>query len=830
MRHPTPSSPLRPPYPTVLALLVLGAAGVASAQAPAPVRDSAATDSAPAVAGAATYAGRDNRVDVRIPRMEADIPVDGDLRAPAWRRAAALTGFSEYQPIDGVPARDSTRVLVWYSPRAIYFGIQAFEAHGPVHATLANRDKIDADDNIMLVLTPFVRGRHAFVFGVNPLGIQEDGTITEGVTNSGFGATSQTGPPPLDLSADFVYESRGHLTPWGYEVEVRIPFRSIKYQAKDPQDWGLNIVRSVQHAGELDTWVPTRLAAVSFLAQSGVLTGLTGLERGRAVDLNPIITQRAIGGPAVGQPAGWHYGVERPQAGGNVRWGITNNLILDGTFRPDFAEVESDATQLRYDPRQAIQYPEKRPFFLDGIEQFNVPNNVIYTRQILAPIEATKLTGKVSNLNVAYLGALDDEGSPRAGGLGHPMFTILRVQHDIGEASQIGAVATDKEAGGSYNRVGGIDARFTWDRIYSFGLQGVASETRAPAPVLLGSPTPGKRTGAGPLWEARFIRGGRTFGMFYDLQGIDPEYQPDAGFIGRAGVVNLNVDHRYTFYLPSGSFLQAFNADFLFVNIWRYRDFTNAGATEDRKYHFTGVATLFGGWTLTGGIFLEHFGYDPSLYANYYLGHITGHDTTFTHYVGTSTIPNTDCLVTLQSPQFAKFDFRVNYVTCRDENFFEWASADISNTSITLDWRPTPRLRSQLTYNAQFYHRRSDHSLVANTRIPRLDVEYQLSRPIFVRIVGQYDATYRDNLRDASRTDLPIFIRDPVTGAYARATRFASNQFQAQALFAYQPIPGTVAFVGYGNNLTEADPFRLLTLRRTSDSFFVKFSYLVRMQ
>ena len=85
----------------------------------------------------------------------------------------------------------------------------------------------------------------------------------------------------------------------------------------------------------------------------------------------------------------------RPAFGANVRWGISNNLLLNATFRPDFAEVESDATQVQYDPRNAVYYPEKRPFFLDGLEQFNTPNNLIYTRQIQSPISAVKLTGKL---------------------------------------------------------------------------------------------------------------------------------------------------------------------------------------------------------------------------------------------------------------------------------------------------------------------------------------------------------------------------------------------------------------------------------------------------
>ena len=409
------------------------------------------------------YNGRAGQLTVTIPRLESDIDVDGTLTAPAWQHAAVLTGFSQYLPVDGQTAEDSTDVLVWYSRSAIYFGIRAFEPHGAVHAALANRDAIDADDNVQLILSPFLHSRQALVFAVNPFGVQEDGTITEGTSSqSGFGVTNLTGPPPTDLSPDFVYESKGHLTPFGYEVVVRIPFRSIKYQSAETQDWGLNIVRKVRHSGNTDTWYPTKLAAASFLAQAGTLAGLTKLQRGLVLDLNPFVTENVTGSPETAPGGGWHYGAERPQFGANVRWGITNNLTLNGTYRPDFAEVESDATQLVLDPRNAIQYPEKRPFFLEGLEQFNTPNNLIYTRQIAAPIDAVKLVGKIGNMNVAYLGAQDDEGSPSAGGLGHPTFNILRMQQPLGEASQAGIALTDKENGGSYNRVASADARFTF--------------------------------------------------------------------------------------------------------------------------------------------------------------------------------------------------------------------------------------------------------------------------------------------------------------------------------------------------------------------------------
>src|SRR6185437_2630446 len=230
--------------------------------------------------------GRAGQLTVQVPRIDTHVDLDGTLDAPVWQQAALLTGFSEYQPVDGLPADDSTQVLVWYSPTAIYFGIRAFEIHGAPHAALANRDRIDGDDNVQLIISPFIHSHQALVFAVNPFGVQEDGTITEGVTTRrGFGVTNQTGPDSTDLSPDFVYESKGHLTSYGFEVEVRIPFRSVKFPSKSPQNWGLNVVRRVQHSGHADTWYPTKLAASSYLDQAGTLAGLTHLDRGLVLDL-----------------------------------------------------------------------------------------------------------------------------------------------------------------------------------------------------------------------------------------------------------------------------------------------------------------------------------------------------------------------------------------------------------------------------------------------------------------------------------------------------------------------------------------------------------------
>src|ERR687894_124730 len=224
-----------------------------------------------------TYDGRTGKLSVRAPRIEAEPEIDGKLEEAVWGEAAVLTGFSQFSPADGVPAADSTEVWVFYSPTAIHFGIRAFEAHGAVRATLADRDRIAADDHVEIILGTFNDRRQVSVFAVNAFGVQSDGTMLAGSRGrSGMFGTDDPRERP-DLSADFVYQSKGRLTPEGYEVEVRIPFKSLRYQSAAEQTWSLNVVRRVQHSGYEESWFPAEQAAASFVAQAGRLEGLREL-------------------------------------------------------------------------------------------------------------------------------------------------------------------------------------------------------------------------------------------------------------------------------------------------------------------------------------------------------------------------------------------------------------------------------------------------------------------------------------------------------------------------------------------------------------------------
>ncbi|HEV7500180.1 MAG TPA: hypothetical protein VGQ33_09265, partial [Vicinamibacteria bacterium] len=228
-------------------------------------------------------------------------------------------------------------------------------------------------------------------------------------------------------------------------------------------------------------------------------------------------------------------------------------------------------------------------------------------------------------------------------------------------------------------------------------------------------------------------------------------------------------------------------------------------------------------------VLFERFGYDRELYSGYALARPTSSGSVLEPFVGTPHLDNLDYVVTLNTPDYSSFSGSLSYIWGRDENFFEWSSADIKYLTVTADWRPTDQLRVSTQYQLQSFDRRTDGTTVGIRRIPRLKLEYQLSRAIFFRAVGEYDANRQDALRDDGRTDLPILIRAAPGEPYAPALAAETNHFRVDWLFSYQPTPGTVVFAGYGSTLTEPEGLRFRALRRDRDGFFLKISYLFRM-
>jgi hypothetical protein len=758
------------------------------------------------------HSGRSGDLSVVVPRLEAAVSVDGVLDEPAWREAAVLSDFSQYQPVDGRPAEDPTEVLVWYSENAIHFGIRATELHGNVvRATQANRDNIASEDHVQILLDTYNDRRVAFLFGVNALGVQADGTRSDqfgggaGGRSATGGGTGNINPMDgnVDLNPDYTFSSKGRVVEGGYDVEVRIPFKSLRYQEGDNQMWGIHILRRVQHSGFEDSWAPAVRANASFLAQSGTLTGLRQMRRGLVLEMTPSSTARLDGSRDAN--GDWRYS-EAGSLSGDVRWGVREDLTISGTINPDFSQVEADVGQVVLNERFALFYPEKRTFFLDGLELFDTPSQLIYTRRIVDPEAGLKAAGKLGRLNVASILAVDSKDLS-ASEDDYPVFAIARLRSDLGRSSTVGGIVTAREDGSGYSRLAGADVRVYHSKLYFAEFQAVRSWSES-----------GGSNYGGPLLRAVWDRTGRSWGFNYSLTAISPEFEAAAGFVNRTGELTARAFNRLTGYGEKGALVEQYGGFFGISRLWDYDD-VGAGPIEGDESAFPS-ATLRGGWRIRGSLSRSFFSFQPGFYDGYTVQTTPGAEPV------AFDVP--DKLKNLWAGSFGVTTPTYQYMTATASVSFgetaifrEAAPGRRRSFSATVDMRPTTSLRATLQFVRLELDRALDNSRFSTETIPRLKIEYQITTSIFVRFIGQYTARKRAALVD--RNGSPILVGGEVD------TGSSVNEFRTDWLFSYRPTPGTLLYLGYGSTLEEPGERRFRELSRTVDGFFAKISYLFRV-
>ena len=759
--------------------------------------------SQPAV-GQDVSATRRSDLDIAIPKLEPTLlSIDGFLNENMWNQAAVTSDFTEYIPTDGRPAEDQTRVLVWYGSEALYIGIEADEVHGEVRSTLADRDKLDNDDRVVIVLDTYDDQRSAFAFIVNPIGQQADGMLRDVSSASSFGVSL---PFSIDENPDFVFTSQGRLTEKGFVVEIEIPFKSLRFGNAKSQNWGFNVLRKVQHSDYWSSWSGARLGGASFLAQNGSLTGLSELTRGRVLDINPEIRGAMQRGP---DPASFERDITDP-LGLNARYGLSSNMVINATLNPDFSQIEADVAQINYDPRRSVSFPEKRPFFLDGIEMFSTPTRLIYTRSIANPLAAVKLAGKTGSTTIAALSAIDNSG-PSIAEVDASYINAIRLKRDLGGQNSLGVVYTDRMHGDWANRVFALDGNLIANDTYSIRAQtGFSSTTGI--------------DGIAPMWNASANVSTRKWSGGVNTSGYHADFDPAVGFLSRGNQVTIGASAVRTIYGKEGAFLERSSLSVRLTGAWEYQGFFDGDDPEDIRFYPTFNFQMRGGWNLNIFTWIETFGYPGNFFTHYYLKTDTG----FEPYKGVPNLFNIGPMISLSTPQFNKFSGSVRYGFGRDPNYDEWADANIRIIEFNGRYTPTDQLRFEFRYDHQQHFRASDKSLVSLSRVPRLKIEYQITPTLFVRFVGQYRASYKDALRDDSRTDLPVYFQTS-DGSFVKADSRRSNNMQADFLMSYRPTPGTVVFIGYGTAMSEMDTYRFRDITRRADGFFMKLSYLFRM-
>jgi hypothetical protein len=485
--------------------------------------------------------------------------------------------------------------------------------------------------------------------------------------------------------------------------------------------------------------------------------------------------------------------------GANLHLGFTSASV-DGTVNPDFSQVESDAGQVTLNQRFALFYAEKRPFFLEGIELFSTPNQLVYTRQIAEPIAGAKVTGKFGPLNVAYLSVKDKSDA------GGAFFNIARVRRDIGRSSTVGVTVTDRSQDGGFNRVVAADSRIVFAKLYYVQGQIGGSWTGTSGETL-----------SAPVWLAEFDRTGRAWGFNYKLTGVGTGFEAGSGYVPRNDIVEFHAANRFSWYGARGAFVEQFTTFFGPGIIWRYSDFPSTNAIEGSQ-DVNLMFSLRGGWNVRGEINRSFVDFDPRDYRGYEVQGPSGL-APFTVPEGLSGLFGTG--VTVSTPTYKTFNASVQAQRQAVPIFPEASEGRETLVAGTLGARPTESIRidGSLTYSR--ITRLQGGNEFAQTVLPRLKMEYQPTRALFFRVVGEYRSQRQAALVDPA-TGQPIYL----AGAPIPPTSL--NGLRVDFLLSYEPTPGTVVFIGYGSSLATTRMLSLADLHRQNDGFFVKLAYLFR--
>ncbi|MDQ4123079.1 MAG: carbohydrate binding family 9 domain-containing protein [Acidobacteriota bacterium] len=499
---------------------------------------------------------------VRIPHFETAPVIDGQLNDAVWQKAALFGEFLQTQPGDNVKPTHPTEFMMGYDSKNLYMAFRVIQDRNTVRATVARRDNIFNDDYVLVHLDTFNDQRQAYLLFFSPLGIQADGTFSE-----------ERGE---DYSLDIVMESKGVLTDDGFTIEVAIPFKSLRYEAGKNKMWGLHINRRVKYNNnEYNSWMPTNRSISGWLNQAGKITGLEGIETTRQLELNPSFTVSESGRRTRytfdGNPNGRYVneGI-KGDFGMTAKFSLTPTITLDFAYNPDFAQVEADAPVSTANVRFPIFFAEKRPFFLERIDIFRTPMNIVNTRAIVDPDVAAKITGRRGKNTFGIMYASDnapgnyskDERerlriclrenlSTSARGCDIEPFLdknadigVIRLKRDVGRQSNLGFFATTYNFPERHNHTAGFDGRLRLNPKTVAEFQFVGTNSRS---LFYDSELNRDlyRTGNGFGYSVWVERAGRNLYMNYLATGRTRDYRAEVGFTERTDTNYLGSYVRY---------------------------------------------------------------------------------------------------------------------------------------------------------------------------------------------------------------------------------------------------------------------------------------------
>ena len=475
---------------------------------------------------------------IKAVRIETPPTIDGKLDDPCWQKSATTGELLQFEPQRGEPATQPTTIYVAYDANNLYVAFECFKTDmNQLAANLTRRDSFFfSDDHVEVLIDTFLDGRNCYAFALNPLGTQTDRRLIN------EGANRRTGQSMIGtaISWDCDWQGQASEETDKWTAEFAIPFAELRFpKATDIATWGINFWRNDEVPAEEQTWADLGEQQYA-VSKFGHLTDLsiTDLVTKRPVKFKPYATLR----PQVLQPAaGETTTALKPDAGLDLRYPIAD-FTIDLTLNPDFAQIEADPDLVNLTDIP-LRFPEKRPFFLEGNELFQMPLDLFYSRRVEALLGGGKVIGKYSKYNLAFVGAVAGPENPdkeiEAGELplANYNYSVLRLQREVGKTSSVGFLGVNKQRGSTYDRAGGLDARIQLPAATSLNLE-YAREWKAGG---LDMP----ESTADDLIFVQLARRTNVFSIDAIYADIGEHFNPETGFVPRIDRRGLIIRSRY---------------------------------------------------------------------------------------------------------------------------------------------------------------------------------------------------------------------------------------------------------------------------------------------
>jgi hypothetical protein len=717
------------------------------------------------------------KVPHRIPKIDGKIRIDGVLDDDAWQKALKLEIKYEVWPGENIPAPVKTDVYLAFSSTHLYAAWKAIDPDPKsIRARYNDRDDVWKDDWVALILDPFNEQNRRFSFFINPLGVQAE-TI-ENLANE-------------HVPWDTIWDSAGRITAEGFVVEIAIPFSSLRFpRKKDDQQWGFDVMRSYpRNVRHFLGFFSRDRSNSCYMCQAEQMIGFKGVKPSKQIELDPTLTG-VFTQERENFPEGEFKEKEKTvEPGITFRWNMTPNMIFNSTINPDFSNVEADAAQLDINLQYALFYPEKRPFFLEGASIFkNIFNNrltTFYSRSLADPSWGVKLTGKEGKNAIGFYSVQDNILNLRFPQSQTTLSTslnnktigsVLRYRRDLGNASTIGLIITDREGEDYYNRLVGFDAHLRLTSSDEVQVQVLGSQTSYPDQVAVDFGQPGEKFQGGAV-DIYFRHNSRNMMFHTGYRQVSPDFRADLGFITQAGYRYLEAGFKY---------VGIHNPGFWFTRIETGPSFEYSTDYDDQllykalNYTFHYEGPLQTKLNLTG-----------SLGERSYMGQVF--DTDHLQLI-MYLFPVKNLFFTMMATYGDHIDFTNSQPGTRFliNPGFEYKIG--RHLSLTLD---------------HLYERFDvENGRLYNANISYAGLVYQFNRRTFLRSILQY-VDYKYNTENYN---LPI--------------NSEFKHFFTQVLFSYKINPQTMFFLGYSDNHFG---YSLTPLTQSNRTIFLKIGYALQL-